>query len=237
MALQRSAQEGKGASLVSRTGAPPVLRSPAIALVTLIPLIWLLAATMTAGVQKIWHTDPRIGFLAQATNLATKVPELETAVAAAKLTGDVKAIEAATNALAANRTMRFNNVLDAIVAGVFLTLVTAFVLMSVRDCILLLARKKIAELRESPPVWLPDYALAEAKPLNFLGLITLGFALARELSGEAPLDRAQQAAAHCQSVPERTGPLASAKASPAKTPEQVYLEATEARFKGINRCC
>jgi carbon starvation protein len=242
MALQRSegvsrAQEGKGNSSAARTGEMPVLRSPAIALVTLIPLIWLLAATMTAGVQKIWHTDPRIGFLAQATNLATKAPELETAVAAAKLTRDVKAIEAAANALAANRTMRFNNVLDAIVAGVFLTLVTAIVLMSVREWVLLLARKKIAELRESPPVWLPDYALAESKPLNFLGLITLGFALARELSGEAPLDRAQQAAAHCHCAPERTGPLDRAKASPAKTPEQVYLEATEARFKGINRCC
>jgi hypothetical protein len=109
--------------------------------------------------------------------------------------------------------------------------------MSVREWVLLLARKKIAELRESPPVWLPDYALAEAKPLNFLGLIALAFALARELSGEAPLDRAQQAAAHCPCALERTGPLDSAKAWPAKTPEQVYLEATEARFKGINRCC
>ena len=69
MALQRSAgvspaQSGKGNSPVARTGETPVLRSPAIALVTLIPLVWLLAATMTAGVQKIWHPDPRIGFLA-----------------------------------------------------------------------------------------------------------------------------------------------------------------------------
>jgi hypothetical protein len=145
--------------------------------------------------------------------------------------------EEAMKAFVTNYTLRFNNRLDAGVAGIFLVLVTAIVLMSVREWILLLARKKIAELRESPPVWLPDYALAEAKPLNFLGLITLGFALAKELSGEAPLDRAQQAAAHCPCALERTGPLDSAKASPAKTPEQVYLEATEARFKGINRCC
>jgi carbon starvation protein len=244
--LKRGLQSGTGILPVQsggevhaegRTGWKPVPRSPAIALVTLVPLIWLLAVTMTAGVQKIWHSDPRIGFLAQVRNLAANVPDLQTAVDIAKSTGDAKAIEAATNALAANRTMRFNNVLDAIVAGVFLTLVVAIVLMSVREWILLLARKKVAELRESPPVWLPDYALAEAKPLNFLGLITLGLALARELSGEAPLDRAQQAAAHCRCAPERTGPLDGAQASPGKTPEQVYLEATEARFKGINRCC
>ena len=48
---------------------------------------------------------------------------------------------------------------------------------------------------------------------------------------------AQQAAAHCQCASERTGTPESAKAAPGKTPEQVYLEATAARFKGINRCC
>src|SRR5262249_30641440 len=90
-------------------------RSPALALVTLVPLIWLLPATMTAGAQKIWHPDPRIGFLAQVDELAKKIPALESAVAAAKSAGDQRAVDAAEKALATNRTLRFNNRLDAVV--------------------------------------------------------------------------------------------------------------------------
>src|SRR5262249_5878452 len=34
-----------------------------------IPLVWLLACTLTAAVQKIWHSDTAIGFLAHAAML------------------------------------------------------------------------------------------------------------------------------------------------------------------------
>ena len=53
------------------------------------------------------------------------------------------------------------------------------------------------QLRESEPAWLPDYAVAEGRPANALGVIAIGCALAKELSGEAHLERAQQLALNC----------------------------------------
>ena len=90
------------------------LRGSALkSLITLVPLAWLLAATLTAGVQKIWHTDSRIGFLAQARVLNEKWPLLEHGGAAARTGGDAAAIASAEAAAHDNRVLRFNNLLDA----------------------------------------------------------------------------------------------------------------------------
>jgi carbon starvation protein len=211
---------------------------PAMALITMIPLIWLLAVTMTAGAQKIFHSDPRIGFLAQAHILLDKQPALEKALATAKSAGSAASIEVATKELHSNRVLRFNNLLDAFVTAGFLVLVAAIAMLSIREWILLLARRKLALLRESEPVWLPDYALAEARPLHLLGLIALALALAKELSGEAHFERAQQSAkicSHCQ--PARGGAAAETDRPYNKTDQQLYLELTEGRFNGVTRCC
>ena len=205
-------------------GLKPKVGRPALALITLIPLVWLLAVTFTAGVEKVWHPDPKIGFLAQVKSLKERLPGLETAVATAKASGEATVIAAAQKAVGDNRVQHFNNLLDAGVAIAFLVLVSIIVLISVREWMLLLARKKLAELRETEPVWLPDYAVAEGKPLRVLGLFALAFALAKELSGEAQLERAQKQVCEC-----------SAHAAP--SPEKIYVETTEQRFTGVNRCC
>jgi carbon starvation protein len=208
----------------SETGAPK--RSPMLALITFIPLVWLVAVTFTAGVEKIFHPDPRIGFLAQAQTLAGKTPGLQNALTNANAADDVTAIDAAQKALHANRTLRFNNLLDATVAGIFLALVIAIVLLSLREWFLLLSRRKPAVLHETEPVWLPDYAVVEGgrRFSGAAGTAALALALAKEWSGESHLERAhQQARAVCECHPANA--------------QQIYVAATERRFNGVRRCC
>jgi carbon starvation protein len=204
----------------------------------LIPLAWLLAVTVTAGVQKIWHSDPRIGFLAQARILSQETPSLERAVEAAKTAGEAGAITQAERALRKNRVLRFNNNLDAVVAAGFLALVSGIVVLSVREWLLLLGRRKPAVLCEAKPVWLPDYAVAESRPLHVAGVAALTFALAKELSGEAEMDRTRQAAMLCECERGTAGCPAELNASQARQADaRVYLAVAERRFKGVKRCC
>ena len=224
-------------TLPSGSGGTPVPRSPAFSLVTLVPLVWLLAVTMTAGAQKIFDPDPRIGFLAAAQVYSGKIAEAYPAPGSLK-TDD--AMAAAQRALESNNRLLFNNRLDAFVAGMFLVLVVLFVAVSAREWILLLARKRLATLRESDPVWLPDYAVAEGKPLRLFSLIALAFALGKELSGEAALERAQRSAALCDCASSRHQKInlpGEERSSSPPSREQLYVETLEKRFKGINRCC
>ena len=214
---------------VPEAGAPK--RSPALALITFIPLVWLVAVTFTAGVEKIFHPDPRIGFLAQAQVLKAKIDEckmMEQSLVRREFIADfTKKLQAAQAELPKNRTLYFNNVLDAVVAGIFLALVITIVLLSLREWFLLLSRRKPAVLHETEPVWLPDYAVVEGgrKFSGAAGTAALALALAKEWSGESHLERAQQmqvqAVCKCH----------------AASAQQIYVEATEQRFNGVRRCC
>jgi carbon starvation protein len=83
---------------------------------TLTPLAWLLAVTMTAGYQKIFASDPALGFLAQAANLADRLAA--GAVPLPKL-GEV-------------RVQIFNLRLDAVVTALFMGLVALIVFEAAR---------------------------------------------------------------------------------------------------------
>src|SRR5438067_596746 len=101
-------------------GAEKKRNGPTLALVTLIPLAWLLAVTMTAGGEKIFHNEtrldfPRIGFLQIARELDAKIPALNASLEKAQSLGDPAAISLAAKSIAANRTLHFNNIVDAIV--------------------------------------------------------------------------------------------------------------------------
>jgi carbon starvation protein len=102
--------------------------------VTLVPLAWLLAVTMTAGWMKIFSPAP-VGFLT--------------------IAGDLQAKIAAGGGTAAMRAQLMNNRVDAAVTASFLVLVAIVVLANARVWWQLLAQKRAPELREEPYVPAP----------------------------------------------------------------------------------
>jgi carbon starvation protein len=209
----------------------PSARAKMVALITLVPLVWLLAVTLTAGSQKIWHPDPRIGFLSQAKLLNEKRTNLEGELALARTAGETRVIENAKKALHENRILHFNNILDAQVAGFFLSLIGIIVLLSLREWWLLLAGRKSPALCESKTVWLPTYSVTQPRPTNLAGLAVLGFALVKELSGEAQLERSQEIARN------HTAQVPADSVQKHQLEQQIYLESIDQRFRGVRRCC
>ncbi|MDR3615714.1 MAG: carbon starvation CstA family protein [Candidatus Obscuribacterales bacterium] len=84
--------------------------------VTIAPLLWLLAVTFTAGIEKIFSTDVKLGFLAHANSLALKIAQ-----------GALTPVELKTT-----NVLIFNDYLDATLGGVFMVLVAIVVFESVR---------------------------------------------------------------------------------------------------------
>jgi carbon starvation protein len=95
--------------------------------VTLAPLAWLTAATLSAGWQKVFAPDPALGFLAHAASLANS-----------------------TNPNAAR--MIFNDRLDAGLALFFMAIVVVILIASLREWALIAAKKKAPSVKEAPYV-------------------------------------------------------------------------------------
>ncbi|MBX3734900.1 MAG: carbon starvation protein A [Verrucomicrobiae bacterium] len=177
-------------TVLLKTGLRRSPRAPVLALVTLVPLLWLLTVTFTAGWQKLFHPSPRIGFLAALAAAEAQRPMLETALADARSGGDSAAVARAAAALATNRLMRGNHRFDAGITAVFLTMASALVLVSVWEWIRLLRGSRPADLTETEPVWLPDPFGCERGAGAALGTAALALGLLREWSGEAAVQRA-----------------------------------------------
>jgi carbon starvation protein len=93
------------------------------ALVTLAPLAWLVTVTFDASWHKVFDPDPRIGFLAQARQIA--------------LAGG-------------NARLIFNNRLDAVVTGILIALVGLLLVESMRRWIAMLGGERQSRNTESP---------------------------------------------------------------------------------------
>ncbi len=100
---------------------------------TLLPLAWLLIVTITAGWQKIFAPDPRLGFLSHATETAA-------------------AVAAGTIDAALGGRIIFNDRLNAVLAAFFMLTVVVLVIASVREWLLVIRGRKPAVTTEVPAV-------------------------------------------------------------------------------------
>jgi len=99
------------------------MRKQRYAWVTVVPLVWLTAATLTAGWQKVFASDPRLGFLSHARTVLSTAPD------AARLI--------------------FNDRLDAALALSFMAVVVLVIAASAREWWLVLSRRKVAVVHEA----------------------------------------------------------------------------------------
>jgi carbon starvation protein len=104
--------------------------------ITLVPTAWLLVTTLTAGVQKIFHPSPAIGFLALAHKFSDAAAQ-GTVLAPAKTIEEMQRVA-------------FNNYLDAVVCGFFVLLVVAMCFFALNTC-LQARRKGYPTAHEIPP--------------------------------------------------------------------------------------
>lgn len=103
--------------------------------ITLIPTAWLLIVTLTAGWQKLFHSNPAIGFLSHANKFQTAYQNGEV-LAPAKDLGEM-------------RQVIFNDYIDATLCGIFMIVVILVFISGVRIWIKALKKQNL-ELQETP---------------------------------------------------------------------------------------
>jgi carbon starvation protein len=87
--------------------------------VCLVPTTWLLACTVTAGLEKVFHGNPAIGFLAHARKFGA-------AIDAGQVLAPAKSLEAMSRVM-------FNDYLDATLAGLSVLIVLTVVVYALID--------------------------------------------------------------------------------------------------------
>jgi carbon starvation protein CstA len=86
--------------------------------IPLIPTAWLLVCTLTAGWQKLFHEDPKIGFIANARKFAD-------AAARGEVLAPAKSMEDMSRVV-------LNNYIDAGLCALFVAVVVATVFFGIR---------------------------------------------------------------------------------------------------------
>jgi carbon starvation protein CstA len=89
--------------------------------VTILPTLWLVVCTLTAGLQKILHPDPRIGFLSHAERFSEALSNGQV-LAPARDIGEMRQI-------------LLNDYVDAALAALFVAVVVSMIIFGIRACL------------------------------------------------------------------------------------------------------
>lgn len=124
-----------GVALMLATVVLFKMKRQRFAWVTILPTLWLLLCTMTAGWQKVFHADPKIGFLAAANKYQAALDKGEL-LAPAKSIGQMQQII-------------LNNQIDAGMAALFIFLVVSILCFAVPACLKALGQSQRTD-QETP---------------------------------------------------------------------------------------
>ena len=124
-----------GVALMLSTVVLFKMKRQRFALVTMVPTAWLLLCTLTAGWQKVFHENPKIGFLAAAN-------KYQAALDKGELLAPAKNIDQMHQII-------LNNQIDAGMAALFLFLVVSILAFTIPACRKALAQKQRTD-QETP---------------------------------------------------------------------------------------
>ncbi len=110
-----------GIALILATCVLFKMKKERYALVTVVPTIWLLLCTLTAGWQKIFHANPKIGFLSHADKYSA-------ALAKGEVLAPAKSIDQMQQVI-------FNDYINASLAAFFMVVVLSVLIFGVRTAL------------------------------------------------------------------------------------------------------
>jgi carbon starvation protein len=130
-----------GIALILATCVLFKMKRARFAWVTMVPTVWLLLCTLTAGWQKIFDANPKVGFLAHAAKYSAAIAE-------------DKVLAPAKSMVQMNQIV-FNDYLDASLAGFFMIVVLSVLVFGVRTALIARNNAKVSA-NESPRQLMPQ---------------------------------------------------------------------------------
>lgn len=135
-----------GIALILATAVLFKMKRDRFAWITIVPTIWLLICTLTAGWQKVFSANPKVGFLAHADRYQTALEE-------GKLLAPAKSIDQM-------RQIIFNDYVDASLAFLFMFVVVSVLFFGIRT-ILSARNKNRPSVDEAPAESFPPGTLPQ----------------------------------------------------------------------------